>query len=81
MKTKFNFFSQLTILSLVFFIFSSALAQTEWKSLFNGKDMSGWELKNGNAKYHIEDNSIVVLQEPGRRILFYAPKKRIVILF
>ena len=59
MKTKFNFFSQLPILTLVLFLCSNATAQTEWKSLFNGKDMSGWEIKNGTAKYHIADNAIV----------------------
>ena len=75
MKTKFNFFSQLTILSLVFFIYSSALAQTEWKSLFNGKDMSGWELKNGNAKYHIEDNSIVGTSRAGTPNTFLCTKE------
>ncbi|MEM9588460.1 MAG: family 16 glycoside hydrolase [Planctomycetota bacterium] len=30
-----------------------------WKSLFNGKDLKGWEQKNGYATYRIEDGAIV----------------------
>ena len=50
MKTKFNFFSQLSFLTVALFLCSNTSAQTEWKSLFNGKDLSGWEVKNGTAK-------------------------------
>ena len=75
MKTKFNFFSQLTILSVAFFIYSNVLAQTEWKSLFNGKDISGWEVKNGTAKYHIEDNSIVGTSKTGTPNTFLCTKE------
>lgn len=36
------------------------LAQKEkWFSLFNGKDLSGWKLVNGNAKYEVADRMIV----------------------
>ena len=75
MKTKINFFSQLTILSVAFFIYSNVLAQTEWKSLFNGKDISGWEVKNGTAKYHIEDNSIVGTSKTGTPNTFLCTKE------
>jgi hypothetical protein len=30
-----------------------------WKSLFNGKDLSGWQQRNGWAVYRIEDGTIV----------------------
>ena len=30
-----------------------------WKSLFNGKDLSGWSQKNGTATYRVEDGVIV----------------------
>ena len=75
MKTKFNFFSQLPILTLVLFLCSNATAQTEWKSLFNGKDMSGWEIKNGTAKYHIADNAIVGTSRTGTPNTFLCTKK------
>ena len=35
-------------------------AQTgEWKSLFNGKDLTGWKQLNGQAKYEVKNNMIV----------------------
>ena len=38
---------------------NSANAQLEWKSLFNGKDLSGWAQLNGTAKYSVVDNMLV----------------------
>jgi hypothetical protein len=38
-------------------IFYSASAQ--WKNLFNGKDLKGWNQKNGVAKYTVENGEIV----------------------
>lgn len=31
----------------------------QWKSLFNGKDLSGWNQKNGKAIYKVENGEIV----------------------
>ncbi|MEN8122592.1 MAG: DUF1080 domain-containing protein [Bacteroidota bacterium] len=31
----------------------------DWKQLFNGKNLKGWEQKGGNAKYHIENGMII----------------------
>ena len=75
MKIKFNFFSQLPILTLALFLYSNASAQTEWKSLFNGKDMSGWEVKNGTAKYHIANEAIVGTSRTGTPNTFLCTKK------
>lgn len=39
-----------------------------WKSLFNGKDLQGWEQLNGKAKYEVENGEIVgttVSNEPN----------------
>ena len=44
-------------------------------SLFNGKDISGWEVKNGTAKYHIEDNSIVGTSKTGTPNTFLCTKE------
>ncbi len=30
-----------------------------WTALFNGKDLSGWEQKNGTATYRIEEGAVV----------------------
>ncbi|MGB4899195.1 MAG: DUF1080 domain-containing protein [Saprospiraceae bacterium] len=35
----------------------------QWKDLFNGKDMSGWTKKNGNAEYKISNNAIVGISQ------------------
>lgn len=34
-------------------------AADEWTSMFNGKTLEGWTLKNGSAKYSVEDGAIV----------------------
>jgi hypothetical protein len=75
MKIKFNFFSQLPILTLALFLCSNANAQTEWKSLFNGKDISGWEVRNGTAKYHIANNAIVGTSRTGSPNTFLCTNK------
>jgi hypothetical protein len=31
----------------------------EWEMLFNGENLDGWEQKNGNAKYEVQDGVIV----------------------
>jgi hypothetical protein len=38
---------------------SSASAQDGWLNLFNGKDLSGWTQKTGDAKYLVEDGCLV----------------------
>jgi hypothetical protein len=37
----------------------SAQAQEKWQSLFNGKDLTGWNQKNGKALYRVEKGEIV----------------------
>ncbi len=32
---------------------------SEWKSLFNGKDLVGWEIRSGEATYRVENGVIV----------------------
>ena len=34
-------------------------ASAQWQSLFNGKDLTGWNQKNGAAKYTVENGEIV----------------------
>ncbi len=53
----------LVVASLALFLFSDCSQEKKdvapWKSLFNGKDLSGWSQKGGTAKYTIEDGMIV----------------------
>jgi hypothetical protein len=39
--------------------FTSNAQTGEWKSLFNGKDLTGWKQLNGQAKYEVKNNMIV----------------------
>ena len=34
-------------------------AQEGWKSLFNGKDLTGWKELNGTAKYYVQDKMLI----------------------
>ena len=46
----------------------SLSAQEKWKDLFNGKDLTGWKLLNGNAKFEVVNSEILgtsVLGEPN----------------
>ncbi len=40
-------------------------AEGEWISLFNGKDLKGWEQKNGKAKYEAKDGCIEGMSVPN----------------
>lgn len=36
-----------------------ALAESDWKTLFDGETLNGWVQKNGTATYRVEDGTIV----------------------
>ncbi len=49
---------------IILLIISASLSfarqqQDEWVSLFNGKNLDGWSVHSGFAKYHVEDDAIV----------------------
>ena len=46
--------------------------EPEWKDLFNGKNLDGWEKLNGTAEYQIEDNTIVGVSEMNTPNTFLA---------
>ncbi len=46
-------------LVLLFLASQIATAQPGWQPLFNGKDLSGWSVKNGEATYRVEHAEIV----------------------
>ena len=60
--------------NLILFVLLVSIAGTvfsqdsEWISLFNGKDLKGWKQLNGEAKYEVKDGMIVgttVLNTPN----------------
>lgn len=46
-----------------------------WKSLFNGKDLSNYELRNGSAEFRVEDNTIVGKTNEGSPNSFLCTKE------
>ena len=66
-------------LTILFFIVMGSLhtiAQSQtWENLFNGKDLQGWKLINGNAKYEAKDGMIVGTTVAGSPNSFLATEK------
>ncbi len=48
----------------------------EWESLFNGKDLTGWVKRGGEAKYKVEDNMIVGITGANTPNTFLCTKKK-----
>ena len=56
----------------------AALAAEEeegWVSLFNGKDLEGWETKGGKGTYKVEDGAIVGTSAPNSPNTFLCTKQ------
>ncbi|MCX7048490.1 MAG: DUF1080 domain-containing protein [Candidatus Sumerlaeota bacterium] len=51
-------------------------ADDGWLSLFNGKDLEGWEQLNGKAKYEAKDGAIVGTSVPDSPNSFLCTKKK-----
>lgn len=52
--------TKFTALTVILLIGIGAIsAQAEWKDMFDGKSLKGWEKKNGWAEYRVEDGAIV----------------------
>lgn len=72
------------LLLLPIFIFSCSFsadqanddsASVDWESLFNEKDLSNWEIKNGTAEYTIEGNEVVGTSKINTPNTFLCTKK------
>jgi len=48
----------------------------DWKKLFDGKTLDGWEVRGGFAKYHVEDGMIVGTTVEGSPNTFLCTKKK-----
>lgn len=47
----------------------------EWVELFNGKDLSGWVQRGGDAKYYVENNQIIGTTVPNTPNSFLCTEK------
>lgn len=63
------------VLLSCFACFAAVAAESGWVSLFNGKDLEGWEQKNGLAKYEAKDGAIVGTSVPNSPNSFLCTKK------
>jgi hypothetical protein len=56
---------------------ASVLADSDgWVSLFNGKDLEGWEQHSGAAQYRVEDGAVVGKTVPDTGNSFLCTKKK-----
>ena len=46
-----------------------------WKPLFNGKDLKGWKVLNGDAEYKVSDNTIIGVSKMNTPNTFLATTK------
>lgn len=74
MKSRRFFFCFTSILSLSLCLGASA-GTGRWVSLFNGKNLDGWEQRNGLAKYEAKEKCIVGTSAPNSPNSFLCTKK------
>ncbi len=54
----------LLLLTVITMTLASCTQQgPNWKPLFNGENLDGWEVLNGTAEYRVEDNTIIGVSE------------------
>jgi hypothetical protein len=64
------------ILSLLVCMTLGLSAQdTQWESLFNGKNLKNWKKLNGDAEFKVQDGTIVGISKLGTPNTFLATKK------
>ena len=76
MKDKFKIFTKLLLIFTTIIFSLGVKAQSDCKKLFNGKNLSGWVIKNGTAKYTIEGDAIVGTSRAGTPNTFLCTKKK-----
>ncbi len=80
---KFHRTGKVMLLLLSCAMFTVASAQTKakakpaevWQNLFNGKNVEGWEVKQGNAKITVENGMLVGATFPNNTKTFIGTKK------
>lgn len=66
---------KLLVAILLLFSITLSAQDPKWESLFNGKNLKGWEKLNGMAEYKIEDGCITGISKLGTPNTFLATKK------
>lgn len=65
----------ISLILLVFITISVSAQDTQWESLFNGKNLKGWKKLNGNVDYKIQDGVITGIAKMGEPNTFLATEK------
>lgn len=68
--------NKMTFSFLLTLVLSFTVSAGEWETLFNGKDIEGWEKKGGVATYKVEDGCIVGTTKPNTPNTFLCPPKK-----
>lgn len=63
------------LLSFCFFIFSGSTYSQSYKSLFNGKDLSGWKV-HGTEKWYVEGGELVCESGPDNEYGYLSTDKQ-----
>ena len=53
-----NLIKKFSIICLTLFI-NSSYSQSDWVELFNGKNLDGWEIKQGKANFETLPNGVI----------------------
>ena len=78
---KFHRLVKLLLMLLLCAVMINVYAQTKvktsglWQNLFDGKTMSGWEVKQGNAKFTVQNGMLVGSTFPNNTKSFIGTKK------
>lgn len=65
----------LLLICLLFTVVSCTNQKSDFKPLFNGKNLEGWELKNGTAPFSVEDDLIIGTYKTGTPNTFLCTKE------
>ena len=63
------------IVIILQFLSVCTFAQDDWSYLFNGKDLKGWEVIGGTAKYYVEGNELIGVAVPNSPNSFLVTKQ------
>lgn len=63
------------VLMLVMIFSCLAINAQNWTNLFNGKNLDGWEIKQGSAEYKVDGNEIIGYSKLGTESTYLCTKK------
>ncbi len=63
-------------MALLLFIVGNSVNGQEWKQLFNGKNLKGWEQLDGTAEFRVEDGMVVGISRLGIPNSFLATREQ-----